>query len=198
MESTLVESLEAILPQTQCGLCTYDGCKPYAQALAKGERIDRCVPGGIQTLNRIADLLERNPSPYQEKVAKQFIPASRVYIEEDACIGCTKCIQACPVDAIIGAPKLMHSVIQAECTGCNLCLPVCPTNCMINDATKPATYKPEHAKKRYLAKMARQQSKSSEKPQGHTLSNQNADVRKQKQAYIEDALKRTQKRQSTP
>jgi len=126
----LVDKVETLLPQTQCGQCGYAGCHPYAQAIAAGEAdINRCPPGGEQTIRALADLLDRDPKPLDEAVGEPTEKAV-AFIDEALCIGCTKCIQACPVDAILGAPKLMHTVIVEECTGCELCVPVCPVDCI--------------------------------------------------------------------
>ncbi len=123
--------IDALLPQTQCGLCEYPGCKPYAEAIAeKGERINRCLPGGIPVLEKLGVLLNRDPEPYFAEMEKNQKTESIVVIREDDCIGCTKCIQACPVDAIIGGPKLMHTVIRDACTGCDLCISPCPVDCI--------------------------------------------------------------------
>lgn len=125
----LVEQLDALLPQTQCGQCDYAGCKPYAEALANGDSVNKCVPGGEDTMLEIANLLGVDPEPLDED--KQAEPeATVVWIREEDCIGCTKCIQVCPVDAILGAAKYMHTVIEVNCTGCDLCIPVCPTDCI--------------------------------------------------------------------
>ena len=123
----LVEKIEAILPQTQCGQCSYPGCKPYAEAIAKGEaEINLCPPGGMEGVQRLADLLGREVKPLDaEEKPKQV-----AIIDEQACIGCTLCIQACPVDAIVGAAKQMHTVVAPLCTGCELCLPPCPVECI--------------------------------------------------------------------
>lgn len=126
----VVDQIDAILPQTQCGQCTYPGCRPYAQAIANGEAdINQCPPGGEETIRALADLLGRDPKPLNPELGVEKPPAVAV-IDEDICIGCTLCIQACPVDAIVGAPKLMHTVIESECTGCELCLPPCPVDCI--------------------------------------------------------------------
>ena len=123
----IVEKLDALLPQTQCGQCGYPGCRPYAEAIANGDVINKCVPGGEPTIKRIAELMgvevpvDGPVEPPIKKVA---------FIHEDLCIGCTKCIQACPVDAIVGAAKMMHTVIKSECTGCDLCVDPCPTDCI--------------------------------------------------------------------
>ncbi|PJG58492.1 electron transport complex subunit RsxB [Aeromonas cavernicola] len=125
----IVERLDALLPQTQCGQCGYPGCKPYAEALANGDQINKCVPGGDATMHKIADLMGVEPQPLGG--AEAAVPVKKVaFIHEDQCIGCTKCIQACPVDAIIGATKAMHTVLASECTGCDLCVDPCPTDCI--------------------------------------------------------------------
>lgn len=125
----LVEQLDALLPQTQCGQCGYPGCKPYAEAVADGEAINKCAPGGEDTIKKIADLMGVEPVAIDESHAKDNSPKVAFIIEED-CIGCTKCIQACPVDAIIGAAKQMHTIISDECTGCDLCVAPCPVDCI--------------------------------------------------------------------
>ena len=127
--SPLVDSIDALLPQTQCGQCGHPGCKPYAEAIANGELINRCPPGGQETVDRLATLLgvDSRPLDADETAAEQDLVA--VIIEEE-CIGCTKCIQACPVDAIVGAAKLMHTVIIDDCTGCDLCVDPCPVDCI--------------------------------------------------------------------
>ncbi|MGJ8691280.1 MAG: electron transport complex subunit RsxB [Thalassotalea sp.] len=125
----LVEQLDELLPQTQCGQCGYPGCKPYAQAVADGEAINKCAPGGDDTIKKIADLMGVDPEPLDANHETDNSPKVAFIIEED-CIGCTKCIQACPVDAIIGAAKQMHTVIIDECTGCDLCVAPCPVDCI--------------------------------------------------------------------
>lgn len=126
----LVERLDRILPQTQCGQCGFDGCRPYAEAMARGEaNIDRCPPGGDAGARALAKLLGVPALPY-ERERGQHLPAQVAVIVEADCIGCTKCIQACPVDAIIGASKLMHVVVEPLCTGCALCVPACPVDCI--------------------------------------------------------------------
>jgi Na+-translocating ferredoxin:NAD+ oxidoreductase subunit B len=123
----IVEQIDAILPQTQCGQCGYPGCRPYAEAIANGDEINKCPPGGQAAIEKLADLMgvEVQDSAHEEENIKTV-----AFIHEDMCIGCTKCIQACPVDAIIGGTKSMHTVIKDECTGCDLCVAPCPTDCI--------------------------------------------------------------------
>ena len=126
----LAEKIDAILPQTQCGQCGYPGCKPYAAAIAAGDAdINQCPPGGEDGVKKLAELLgvEAKPLDATHGVPK---PKSVAIIDEPICIGCTLCIQACPVDAIVGAAKQMHTIIASECTGCELCLPPCPVDCI--------------------------------------------------------------------
>lgn len=129
-ESPLVQKIDAILPQTQCGQCGFPGCKPYATAIANGEAdINQCPPGGEEGIHKLAELLGVDPKPLNAEhgVPK---PKSVAIIDEELCIGCTLCIQACPVDAILGAAKHMHTIIEKECTGCELCIPPCPVDCI--------------------------------------------------------------------
>ncbi|MEE4204509.1 MAG: electron transport complex subunit RsxB, partial [Halieaceae bacterium] len=125
----LAEQINALLPQTQCGQCGYPGCRPYAEAIAEGDAINKCPPGGEDTIQDLANLLDVEPQPLDASHGVEQEPMV-AYIHEDICIGCTKCIQACPVDAILGAAKLMHTVIADECTGCDLCVEPCPVDCI--------------------------------------------------------------------
>lgn len=126
----LVEKIDALLPQTQCGQCGFPGCRPYATAISKGDAdINQCPPGGQTTIVALADLLGRDPKPLNPENGAEK-PKRVAIIDESICIGCTLCIQACPVDAILGAAKQMHTVIAKECTGCELCLPPCPVECI--------------------------------------------------------------------
>jgi electron transport complex protein RnfB len=125
----LVEQILEKLPQTQCGQCGHPGCRPYAEAIAGGDAINKCPPGGQATINALADLLHVE-APALDAEHGEEKPRTVAFIREDECIGCTKCIQACPVDAILGAAKLMHTVIAVECTGCDLCVEPCPVDCI--------------------------------------------------------------------
>lgn len=128
--NTLSDSINQLLPQTQCAQCGYPGCRPYADAIAADEApINQCPPGGTQTIEQLASLLGRDVIPLNATFGETK-PAQVAFIDEAACIGCTLCIHACPVDAIVGAGKFMHTVIAAECTGCELCLPPCPVDCI--------------------------------------------------------------------
>ncbi|MBS4085388.1 electron transport complex subunit RsxB [Pseudomonas rustica] len=125
---SLIQRIEALLPQTQCGKCGHPGCKPYAQGIVDGEPINKCPPGGDETIAALAELLK---VPVLElDISRGAAPPQVAYIREAECIGCTKCIQACPIDAIVGAAKLMHTVIIDECTGCDLCVAPCPVDCI--------------------------------------------------------------------
>jgi len=125
------EEVDTLLPQTQCGLCGHGGCLPYAESLVfEQAAINLCPPGGVETLRELGKLLDINPEPYLDEMQQKSKSSSLAMIREAECIGCTKCIQACPVDAIIGSARQMHTVITAECTGCELCIPPCPVDCI--------------------------------------------------------------------
>jgi electron transport complex protein RnfB len=127
--NVLESRIEQTLPQTQCAQCGYPGCRPYAKAIAAGEAINRCPPGGETVIEALADLLNRPVTPLADDLTPQPVPLL-ASIREAECIGCTLCIKACPVDAIIGSQNQMHTIIKADCTGCELCLPPCPVDCI--------------------------------------------------------------------
>lgn len=141
----LADKIDAILPQTQCGQCGYPGCRPYADAIADGEAdINLCPPGGEEGIKKLADLLGVEAKPFGAGTEPK--PKAVAFIDENTCIGCTLCLQACPVDAIVGAAKQMHTIIASECTGCELCLPPCPVDCISMLAIEPniTTWKREY------------------------------------------------------
>jgi Na+-translocating ferredoxin:NAD+ oxidoreductase subunit B len=161
--ASLAQRIDALLPQTQCTRCGYPDCRAYADAVASGAaRLNQCPPGGAEGIRQLAALLGQPELPLNPEFGDEG-PRRVVYIEEATCIGCTLCIQACPVDAIVGAPKRMHAVIEADCTGCELCLPVCPMDCIaLEDASAGATgraaWSPaqaDAARARYAGRQAR-------------------------------------------
>lgn len=190
------QDIDAILPQTQCGLCGYNGCMPYAEALTKGEaNINLCPPGGVDGLNALGNLLNVDPAPYLAEMQDKAKPKMVAVIRETECIGCTKCITACPVDAILGSAKQMHTVIESECTGCELCVTPCPVDCidMIaivdNKSVEEKQQQANHYRQRYMAHLQRVNQKS-EKPISHKISGAPQQDISQKQAYIQAALLR--------
>jgi Na+-translocating ferredoxin:NAD+ oxidoreductase subunit B len=131
LKTIKINKIDKLLPQTQCGLCEYEGCQPYAEAIVnQGERIDKCLPGGVEVLRKLGHATGIDPEPYIEEMQTKAKPPMLAKVREHECIGCTKCIQACPTDAIIGASKQMHTIITDACTGCELCVPPCPVDCI--------------------------------------------------------------------
>ena len=166
---TLIELVDNLLPQTQCRECGHPGCRPYAEAIVNGEAINRCPPGGDKTIAVLAEFLQR-PSLPLDGISR---PPTVAFIREAECIGCTKCIDACPVDAILGAAKLMHTVIADECTGCNLCIEPCPVDCIdILPAARTDTSKSMHYKFRFQAHNARLQHLSEQREARRTARKQ--------------------------
>lgn len=152
----LADVLDALLPQTQCTRCGYPACRPYAEAVASGDAdINRCPPGGAAGIARLAQATGRAPIPLDADCGLEKTVETVARIVEADCIGCTKCIQACPVDAIVGAMNLMHTVIRDECNGCDLCLPVCPVDCIVMEpapAVPPAFERAAQFRERHLAR----------------------------------------------
>ncbi|HUP93383.1 MAG TPA: RnfABCDGE type electron transport complex subunit B [Burkholderiales bacterium] len=188
--------IDALLPQTQCGKCGYAGCRPYAEAVAAGAAdINRCPPGGAELIAEIAALLGIAPKALDPGCGSAGPPRVAV-IREEHCIGCTLCIQACPVDAIVGAPKLMHTVIAEACTGCELCVPPCPVDCIdLRDAVAPKARRAaaEDARRRFLARNQRLQRERDEK--GRKLPAQRAaQAEKKKRETVARVLERARLR----
>jgi len=206
----LVQAIDAVLPQTQCTRCGYDACLPYAQAIAHdGEAINRCPPGGPEGIAKLAALTGQAEQPLDPKCG-QFGPVLVAVIDEAHCIGCTLCIQACPVDAIVGANKLMHTVIPEYCTGCELCVAPCPVDCIEMQPTtiEWTTAHANHARARYTQRQQRLQAQHGERsdtpaarllatqPELSPLADSGADER---QARIQAALKKARaQRKNTP
>jgi electron transport complex protein RnfB len=152
----LVQDIDALLPQTQCRRCGYEGCLPYARAVAEGEAINRCPPGGDALVAALARLTARPRIPLDPSCGRPA-PLEVAWIDEAWCIGCTLCIAACPVDAIVGAAKRMHAVLPALCTGCALCVPPCPVDCidMVPAGRAWSVADADAARQRFAARKAR-------------------------------------------
>jgi electron transport complex protein RnfB len=192
---SLALQIEAVLPQTQCRGCGYNGCRPYAQALASGQAsIDKCPPGGEETLRNLGRLLKIDPAPYLKSAAAHFRPPAVAEINEQQCIGCTKCIQACPVDAIVGSAKQMHHILSDVCTGCGLCVEPCPVDCIEMRELPSHRYDKNEAKERYEVREQRlqKQARLQLEKQSHILKKTiSVD---DKQAYIQQALQRVKQK----
>ncbi|QRN02483.1 RnfABCDGE type electron transport complex subunit B [Legionella sp. MW5194] len=199
-----VEEIDARLPQTQCGECGYAGCLPYAEALAQGTTtIDRCPPGGINTVKALGQLLNVDVKPLLAEVELNTRPPALARIREAECIGCTKCIQVCPVDAILGSAKRMHAVITHECTGCGLCVDPCPVDCIDLQPLEKPQYDRQLARQRHRARQTRLLREEHEKQQQYrqksrlALKESNQQDLKAKQDYILQALARVEAKKKT-
>jgi Na+-translocating ferredoxin:NAD+ oxidoreductase subunit B len=199
------EAIDAVLPQTQCELCGYQGCLPYARAISEHKaQPDLCLPGGTDTLKTLANLLEIDPGPYLSSMRAKQKSASVALIDPNTCIGCTKCIQACPTDAIIGSSKSMHTVLPSECTGCDLCLEVCPVDCITVNPIEALTdsqakkSQSDYFRKRYQHRKARLQKQHVQKQKDHLLQKkgsikQNQATLAARQALIQDIVQKRKK-----
>lgn len=186
MSALTPEDIDAVLPQTQCGLCGHGGCMPYAEAMIyENAEINLCPPGGLPVLHKLGNLLGKNVSAYEDEMREKGKPKLLAVIREAECIGCTKCIQACPVDAILGGAKQMHTVIRDECTGCELCIAPCPVDCidMINatDENNDA----DQYRQRFLAREARLKQEQQEKNSKSLRQEIN-----ERKSYVQAALER--------
>jgi electron transport complex protein RnfB len=190
-----VAAIDALLPQTQCRRCRYESCRAYAEAVGAGEApINRCPPGGEATVTALADLLGTAPLAIDESCG---LPARLAIarIDETTCIGCTLCIQVCPTDAIVGAAKLMHTVVADRCTGCELCLPPCPVDCiaMLPASREWNTADAERARRNFLARNARLAAGSRSREQPPTPPDA---ARQRRRAAVDAALARARSRRA--
>jgi electron transport complex protein RnfB len=196
-DASTARDIDRLLPQTQCRKCGYPGCLPYAQAIAAGTaEINRCAPGGSATVRRIAEMLGKEPLPLQQPAADQTSQYAR--IDETRCIGCVKCIPACPVDAIIGAAKQIHTVIPDWCTGCELCIEPCPVDCIAMIVDEKRRQGADFARARFEARNKRlQQAEPKARLSGPEHNNQAADSNgTDKQSYIKAAVEQSRARRS--
>jgi electron transport complex protein RnfB len=198
-DKELVQRIDDVLPQTQCRRCGYAGCRPYAEALAAGETTpDRCPPGGGEVLVSLAGILGRSVTPLHPDL--EPVQPSVAIIDEARCIGCTLCIQACPVDAIVGAAKLMHTVIAAECSGCALCLPPCPVDCITLDpvsrSVETARQLGRHWRSRYEARNRRLERDKEERRSARERAAQDVSAEKRERiaAAVAAAMERARQR----
>lgn len=185
--------IDAVLPQTQCRECGFQGCLPYANAIAENKAaIDLCITGGEKTLRQLAELTQDNAEDYLADFKTRMLKFHIAQIREPECIGCTKCIQACPVDAIIGSGKYMHQMIASECTGCGLCLPPCPVDCidLITTEQSPFEGRNNYFRMRYLNREKRLKTESEKINLNHLSESRS---QSDKKAFILAARKRAAK-----
>ena len=191
------DQIDAILPQTQCGLCGYGACMPYAKALVQeNAAIDLCPPGGVTVLKQIAELMDVDATPFVAAMVKKTKPKLLALIREDECIGCVKCIQACPVDAILGSAKQIHTVIADECTGCELCVSPCPVDCITMVPVTEISLAEEQrnanlARMRFRARENRLAQEQSEFTPKHKRSSSTKSLAlDEKKTYVQEAILR--------
>lgn len=190
----LIQSIDALLPQTQCRKCGHPGCKPYAEGIAQGEAINKCPPGGDETVAALAQLL--SVPALRVDPERGSAPAQVAFIREAECIGCTKCIQACPVDAIVGAAKFMHTVIVDECTGCDLCIAPCPVDC-IDLLPLPSNVTPIVSG--YAATVPEQQNRSQRRNQARRrFESRNARLQREEERRHAERVARAQRATAAP
>lgn len=196
---SLIQDIENLLPQTQCQACGYAGCRPYAQALvAKEASINKCPPGGVKTLQALGERLNQDWRPFEKDMRIQQRPAGTIVIDDKTCIGCTKCIQACPVDAIIGSAKTLHQVIPWECTGCGLCIEPCPVDCIEWVPTETIQYDKQKARLRFeAAQMRKEQLEREKQLQYLEKSRLNTPGETSKKDYIQEALLRVKNKKNS-
>lgn len=190
---TLTDRIDALLPQTQCTQCGYEGCRPYAEAIAAGEAdINRCPPGGDEGIDALAALLGTSNRPMAPDCGEPVQQPVVAFIDESVCIGCTKCIQACPVDAIVGAAQQMHTVIAQECTGCELCIPPCPVDCISLEPSPdptPLRERAEQFRARYQARNERLERRQREREAARASKRPDGD-RESRRAEVAAAVER--------
>jgi len=194
-EAALVDAIDALLPQTQCQRCGERGCRPYADAIARGEApIDRCPPGGESTIAALARLLDIPPVLPDATRGRQQ-PLALAFIDEATCIGCTLCIRACPTDAIVGAKGSMHTVLDDRCTGCELCLPPCPVDCIV---MRPAerTWSSEDAQRARTQHAARNQRLATQVQARRDACSSESGRRAQRRSAVAAALARARARRA--
>lgn len=195
--NTLANEIDAVLPQTQCTLCGYQGCMPYAQALAQNQaEINLCPPGGVTGLRALAQILNKDPTPFVAEMEKKSKPQFVAVIREAECIGCTKCIPVCPVDAIVGSGKLMHTVIRDVCTGCELCIAPCPVDCIDLVLREGGSEEGEKermkvSRERYGAHLRRR-----EKGKESKAARESLDLVAERKAYVQAAVMRVRHKKS--
>src|SRR5437667_824923 len=198
--TALVPRIDALLPQTQCRRCGYDGCRPYAEAIAQGgASINQCPPGGENTIAALAELLGSPRLPL-DRTRGEAGPLLGASIDEAACIGCTLCIAACPVDAIVGAAKLMHTVLAGRCTGCGLCVPPCPVDCIAFTPADRAWTRAdaELARDRFRVRSTRPQPQASQRTAAAAspIPPSEDALRERRQAAVSAALARARARRA--